>query len=162
LNSGKDRLWHAYTRAVDGLLTHDAVQSMKAYRHHYFVNCYEHSVSVSYVAFRMARALRMDASAAARGGLLHDLYLYDADDLALKKWAAALHHPAVALENAENVCALSDKERNIILAHMWPVATAMPRSGEAAVVCAADKVCAVLELCKIWHRMKMARRIRAA
>ena len=153
----KESLWFEYLETVEGLIDHETVKAMKQYRHHYFVNCYEHSVFVSYIAFRVARQLGLDEEAAARGGLLHDLYLYDSEDPSQYEGLNALYHPPLALENAEKVTELTDKERNIILSHMWPVAKKRPRSKEAVVVCMADKYCAVLELCKIWHRMKVSR-----
>lgn len=155
----KETLWYEYLETVGDLIDHETVKSMEQYRHHYFVNCYEHSVFVSYVAFRMARRMGLDTAAAARGGLLHDLYLYDSEDSSQYQGLNALYHPPLALENAEKVTRLTDKERNIIISHMWPVARRRPRSGEAAVVCIADKFCAVIERCNIWRRMKMATRM---
>ena len=46
---------------------------------------------------------------------------------------------------------LSDKERNIILSHMWPLGGALPRSLEALLVDLVDTFCAGLELSHIYH-----------
>lgn len=158
----KEANWFEYRETVSDLLDNETVQSMKIFRHHHFVNCYEHSVFVSYIAFLMAKRLGLDARAAARGGLLHDLYLYDSENPEEYEGLNALYHPPVALANAEKVCRLTDVERNIIEAHMWPISRTMPKSKEAAVVCAADKFCAMLEVSKIWHRMQMATKTREA
>lgn len=156
----KETLWYEYRETVADLIEHETVLSMKQYRHHRFVNCYEHSVFVSYVAFLLARQMGLDEAAAARGGLLHDLYLYDSEDPTQYEGLNALYHPPLALENAEKVCQLTDKERNIIISHMWPIARHRPRSKEAALVCFVDKYCATMEISKVWHRMKMAARLR--
>lgn len=40
------------------------------------ISCLFHCVFVSYLSFRLCRLLHLDYEAAARGGLLHDLFLY--------------------------------------------------------------------------------------
>ena len=69
--------WRSYCDCVEDLLTSPEVRSMREIRHHPGVSCYEHSVFVSYTAFRLAERMGLDSRTAARGGLLHDLYLYD-------------------------------------------------------------------------------------
>ena len=50
---------------------------------------------------------------------------------------------------------LSTLERNIILAHMWPLALHLPHSREAWVVSLADKMCATAEVVQLFKRMKL-------
>ena len=69
-----------YAACVADLLNSDEVLWMKNIRHHHFVTCYEHSLFVSYVAYRLARHWNIDVREAARAGLLHDLFLYDPKD----------------------------------------------------------------------------------
>ena len=72
--------WQCFLDCVGDLLFTPEVQSMRHIPHHPGTSCYEHSVFVAYVAFRLARRWGLDYLAAARGGLLHDLYLYDPRD----------------------------------------------------------------------------------
>ena len=65
--------WNGFLSCLDGLLNTPQVQSMRCLPHHPGVNCYEHSVFVAYVAFRLGRRWGLDYRACARGGLLHDL-----------------------------------------------------------------------------------------
>ena len=134
-----DTNWQCFLDCVGDLLSAPEVQSMKRLPHHPGVNCYEHSVFVAYMAFRLARRYSLDYKAAARCGLLHDLYLYDPRDRSA--------HPG----------GLSAKERNIIVSHMWPLAIRMPHSREAAVVNVADKFCATAELVGYWRRSRVRR-----
>ena len=46
--------WQAYLACVEELLRAPQVQAMREIRHHPGVSCYEHSVFVSYTAFRLA------------------------------------------------------------------------------------------------------------
>ncbi len=128
------------------------VRRMQAFDQHGDVSTYDHCLAVVRMSVRIDRRLRLgsDRRALARGAMLHDYFLYD--------WHAAptrLHgffHPARALANAERDFALSDRERDIIASHMWPLTFwQIPKSREAWVVCAADKLCALSEtLARFW------------
>ena len=60
--------WHCFLDCVGDLLFTPEVQSMRDIPHHPGTCCYEHSVFVAYVAFRLARRWNLDYMAAARGG----------------------------------------------------------------------------------------------
>jgi len=137
------------------LLESDQVRMMGRWRHHGPVTTLDHSLFVAYNAYRMARWFGMDALAAARGGLLHDLYLYDSKDKSAHPGNQCLDHPVFALRNASALTRLSDLERNITLAHMWPLALHMPQSLEAWTVSLADKLCATVEVLQLWRHLKL-------
>ena len=88
----------------------------------------------------------LDYRAAARAGLLHDLYLYNSREKPSYYGSQCFTHPVVALKNAWALCgSLTPMEENIIVSHMWPLARTMPRYKEALVVNLADKLCATAE-----------------
>ena len=148
----------AFLQCVGPLLESPQVKSMKQWRHHRSVTCYEHSVFVSYVSFRLARYLGWDYRAAARAGLLHDLYLYDPADRSAHPGLQCLDHPEFALHNAEALCPdLSDRERNAIVSHMFPLSVHLPRCREALVVNLADNLCAALELINLYRTRPLQR-----
>ena len=80
----------AFLDCVAPLLESPQVQSMKQWRHHFSITCYDDSLFVSYTAFRLARRFGWDERAAARAGLLHDLYLYDPADRSAHPATSAL------------------------------------------------------------------------
>lgn len=147
----------AYLSCVEDIITTRQVESMKQWRHHFSVTTYDHSLFVSYVAFRLARRMGRDYRMAARMGLLHDLYLYDSHDKSAHPGNQCFDHPVAAVRNAAALVALTEKEENIIVSHMWPLAKTMPRSAEALIVNAADKLCATLEVSYV-SRLKRIRR----
>ena len=147
----------AYMRCVEDLLESPQVNAMKRWKHHFSVTTYEHSLFVSYVAFRLARRWHRDYRMAARMGLLHDLYLYDSHDASAHPGSQCFDHPVAALRNARALVDLSAKEENIIISHMWPLAKTMPHSAEAVIVNAADKLCATLEVSYIWRAKRIQR-----
>lgn len=148
----------AFLDCIAPLLDSHQVQSMKRWRHHFSITCYEHSLFVSYMAFRLARFFGWDFRAAARAGLLHDLYLYDPADRSAHPGNQCLDHPVFALRNARALCAdLSAQEENAILTHMWPLSIHLPRCREAAVVNLADKVCATIEVIRLYRTRRVQR-----
>ncbi|MEG0441016.1 MAG: HD domain-containing protein [Oscillospiraceae bacterium] len=154
----KDDLnFRCFVRCVSDLLTTEQVQKMRQWRHHFDVTCYDHSIFVSYVAFRLARRWRLDYTAAARAGLLHDLYLYDPHDKTAHPGNQCLDHPRFALRNAKSLVELTPVEENCIISHMWPLSPRMPKCKLAVVVNLADKICATLEVSHIYNVMQVRR-----
>jgi len=148
----------AFLECVGALLDTGEVSSMKRWRHHFSITCYQHSLFVSYVAFRLARYFGWDYRAAARAGLLHDLYLYDPADGSAHPGNQCLDHPEFALRNASALCPdLTDKEKNAIVSHMFPLAVHLPRSRVAVAVNLADKLCATLEVVHIYQTRRVQR-----
>ncbi len=141
---------------VADLLQSPAVRSMERLPQHGDVSCLEHSVCVAYVSYWMCKKLGLSYREAARGGLLHDLFLYD--------WHKDPHkgphgftHPRTALQNAERLFPLTDCERDIIVKHMWPLTLRPPRYRESFVVSCADKFCAAAEGLRFYHLLKFSR-----
>ena len=72
---------------------------------------------------------------------LHDFYLYDWHNCSNITHWHGFKHARIARYNAETVFKLTDKEKDIIQSHMWPLSpTDIPHSREAALVCMADKM----------------------
>lgn len=148
-----------FTQTTQELLDSAQVRMMGRWKHHGPVTTLDHSLFVAYCSYRVARFLHMDAAAAARGGLLHDLYLYDSRDKSAHPGNQCFDHPRAAAKNAAAITKLSPKERNIILSHMWPLGGALPRSKEAWLVDLVDTVCAGLELSRICHPSRLRERL---
>ncbi len=135
-----------YQKCIADLIDHESVQQMEGFRHHYRTNCLAHSLNVSYFSYRICRFCNMDYRSAARGALLHDLFLYDWRETDLEEGRHAFVHPRIALQNATDVSELNDIEQDIVLKHMWPLTPHMPSFKESLVVCMMDKYCTTLEL----------------
>ena len=155
LSRVSDANLEAFYAQVGDLAATPEVQKMKQFHHHGKMLCYNHSMFVSYISYRLARRFRWDARAAARGGLLHDLYLYNNRDKSAHPGWQCFDHPVAAWRNARELTELSQKEENIILSHMWPLARFRPRSREAALVDFVDTLCATLELCRIYRPIRL-------
>ena len=99
-----------FVKTTAELLGSEQVRMMGRWKHHGPVTTLDHSLFVAYLSYRAARTLGLDAAAAARGGLLHDLYLYDSRDKSAHPGWQCFDHPRAAARNAEQVTELTDKE----------------------------------------------------
>lgn len=148
-----------FIAATQELLGSEQVRMMGRWNHHGPITTLDHSLFVAYLSFRAAKALGLDELAAARGGLLHDLYLYDSKDKSAHPGWQCFDHPRAAARNAEGLTRLSAKERNIILSHMWPLGGQLPRSREAWLVDLVDTFCAGLELLRVYRPSVLRERL---
>ena len=148
-----------FCRLTGELLESEPVRMMGRWQHHGRITTLDHSLFVAYWSYRAAKALGLDARAAARGGLLHDLYLYDSKDKSAHPGWQCFDNPRAAARNAGELTQLSDKERNIILSHMWPLGGALPRSREAWLVDLVDTLCAGLEMSRVYHPARLRERL---
>ena len=134
-----------YKACINDLIEHDAVISMKNFSQHGKMNCLEHSINVSYCSYLICKRFRLDYNSAARGGLLHDLFLYDWHTTKLERGLHGFTHPHAALKNANLYFQLNDMEKDIIVKHMWPLTIKLPKYKESFVIVLMDKYCTLIE-----------------
>lgn len=130
---------------VTDLLEREEVKKLEEITQHYHSTRLEHSISVSYHSFCIARKFNLDKRAIARAGLLHDLFYYDWRTTKFDEGTHAYMHPRIACANAEKLTVLSDLEKDIIIKHMWGATMALPKYKESFVVTMVDKYCACHE-----------------
>lgn len=137
----------AYLALVEDILANEEVRTMDGYTQHGTTTCLRHCINVSYLSYLYCLAHGLDAAAAARGGLLHDLFLYDWHTYrrAPGERLHGFEHPRKALANARRLFALSRTEQDIIAHHMFPLTLTPPRTREACVVTMFDKYCSLME-----------------
>lgn len=135
-----------YMLYVEDLIFREEVQKLGEFTQHHYTTRLEHSISVSYKSYKLAKRWHGDARATARAGLLHDLFYYDWRDTKFPEGSHAYVHPRIAAQNAEKITELSDLERDIIIKHMWLATIAFPRYKESYIVTIVDKYCACQEV----------------
>ena len=90
-----------FAACLNGLEDEPMVRAMDAIPQHVKgVSCYDHCLFVAYVGFRLCRIFGLDYRAAARAGLLHDLYLQKWEQTDVGRFRRLVIHPQLALENA--------------------------------------------------------------
>lgn len=132
---------------ISDLVSSDTVKEMKNYKQHYETTCFEHCKMVAYYSYLVCKKYGLDYISAARAGMLHDLFLYDWHFRKNgRKGLHAFTHPKTAFENASKLFDLNEKEKDIILKHMWPVTFfRLPKYKESYVITFVDKYCAIVE-----------------
>lgn len=133
---------------LNDIISNETVKKMKNFRQHYDTSTYEHCLNVSYISYKICKKLKLDYNAAARGSMLHDLFLYDwrtNRNLSGFTRAHAFVHPKIALDNSSKLFDLTKKEKDIIVKHMWPVTLKFPKYPESFIVTFVDKYSAIKE-----------------
>ena len=146
--SYRDNQREEFYECVRDLLRHPVILRMKLYPHHGNSSCYDHSVHVAYYNYMWCKFFHLNARSAARGGLLHDLFLYDWHTHAKEtgEYFHGLTHPRKALKNANKFFELDNIEKDIIYTHMWPVTLfRLPRTKEGWITVITDKYCSSCE-----------------
>lgn len=135
-----------YKEYVSEILKHPDVKTMKEFIQHSDVTTLDHCLDVSYKSFIVCKRLHLDCRAGARGGLLHDFYLYDWHETKPKEGKHGFVHPRIALNNANKHFKLNRREQDIIIKHMFPLTWRFPRYAESWVVTLVDKWIAIKEI----------------
>ena len=133
-----------YKSIVDHILISDEFNKIKKYEHH-GVTRFDHSLKVSYYSYRLAKMLKLDSEEVARGGLLHDFFISSDDRNGKERFVSTFVHPKMAVENADSIFNISEKEKDIIRTHMFPVNLAVPKYAESWLVNLVDKAVGISE-----------------
>lgn len=135
-----------FDNILSDILTNKTVQKMKQYIQHYDTSCFDHCYNVAWLTYKICKFLHLDYVQATRAAMLHDLFLYDwrVKSKTRSRWHA-FKHPFIAMTMASKEFDLTNKEKDIILKHMWPVTIIPPKSLEGFCVTFADKYSAIYE-----------------
>ena len=135
-----------FQEIINELISNKTVQQMKQYRQHYDTTCFEHCYNAAYYCYCICKKYHLDYRSATRAAMLHDLFLYDwRQRQADRKGLHAFTHGKTACQNACQLFDLNEKEKDIIIKHMWPVTISFPKSIEGFILTFVDKYCALSE-----------------
>lgn len=130
---------------IKDIIENEKVQEMKKYRQHFDTNTFDHCYMVSYYCYKICKKLNWDYKSITRAAMLHDFFLYDWREKNERKGLHAFTHGRIACENACKIFDLSEKEKDMIIKHMWPVSPKMPKSKEGIVLTFVDKYSTLAE-----------------
>ncbi len=135
-----------FISTIADILNNETVKEMKKYRQHCDTNCFEHCITASYLCYKICKKHNLDYKSCSRAAMIHDLFLYDwRKKSPNRKGLHAFTHPKTAYLNASKLFNLNEKEKDIILKHMWPVTLSLPKYKESFVLTFVDKKCALFE-----------------
>lgn len=148
-----------YYSCVEDLLNDKDVLSMNDFCQHGDTSTLEHSLDVSFKSYKLSKSLALDYVSTARGGLLHDFFLYDWHNTKKDQRPHGLKHPKAALLNAKARFEINKVEEDIIVKHMWPLTFWAPKYKEAWIVSYIDTVCSLEETFEYRLRMLSLKKI---
>ena len=135
------------------IIASENFRNTRNYIQHGSMPVYRHCMDVADQSIKISKLLRVNCNEREliRGALLHDYFLYDWHDKYRDNYQRlhGFYHPGIALRNAQKEYSLSDREKDIIKKHMWPLTIVPPACREAWIVTAADKYCSLLETLKL-------------
>ncbi len=139
----------SFYECIRDIIQCSEVKELKEITHHICTTRFQHCLNVSYYSFIICRLFSLDEKAAARAGMLHDLFYYNRKEYNSHKSKGQISHSQMhsfmAAENAAKLVEINDLERDIIEKHMWPVTRKLPKYRESYVITFVDKYCAILE-----------------
>ena len=127
-----------YIEIVKDILDNEEFNKIKDIEHH-GISRYEHSLKVSYRAYKIAKKHNLNYVEVARGGLLHDFFLSDEERTTKDRIVSTFVHPKKALKKSKEIFEVSNLEADIIRSHMFPVNLKVPRYKESWLVNMVDK-----------------------
>ena len=133
---------------LNKLLEDPRIIRLCTFPQHHGSNTLVHCIAVAKRSFALAEKFGwdIDERELARGAMLHDYYQYDIKEEGLSAYKHGTSHPEIAMKKADKDFHLTEKEKNIIRGHMWPLTLAHPpKSREAILVSLADKEIATRE-----------------
>lgn len=149
----RKRFYRLLKEYASDIISSENFQGTRNYIQHGTMPVYRHCMDVANQSIRISKFLRVNCNERelVRGALLHDYFLYDWHDKCRDNYQR-LHgffHPGIALKNAQKEYYLSEREKDIIKKHMWPLTIIPPVCREAWIVTTADKYCSLLETLKL-------------
>lgn len=136
-----------FASLTQDILHHSEFEKLKDFFHHTH-HIYDHVVRVAYLSYYFSKLFGLDYTSSARGGLLHDFFLYDWREKKKNDNKRSLHgkeHPYIALDNAMLYFDVNKKETDIITKHMFPKTKERPLYAESIIVSVMDKVSTIIE-----------------
>lgn len=131
---------------ISDMIENNTVKQMHDFKQHYETTCFEHCLVASYYCYLLCKKFNLDYISCSRAAMVHDLFLYDWHKRQNgRKGLHAFTHPQTAYDNASKLFYLNEKEKDIILKHMWPVTLALPKYKESYILTLVDKYCALNE-----------------
>ncbi len=131
---------------ISDILEYDKYMKLKEFNHHWEYSIFDHCVNVAYNSYRISKLLGLDYVSTTRGGMLHDFFLYNWKIHKPKEGVHGKVHPMIAYKNASEKFVLNEKEKDIILKHMFPLTLQPPKYLESWIVCVIDTFCAIKEM----------------
>lgn len=115
--------------------------------HHGEITVLDHSLHVAFTALELSeKCYNIDEESLVKICLLHDYFEHNENISKTERIKKGLFHPFESSQKSMDDFNVNEKERNAIIAHMFPITVEIPNSKEAWILTLADKIVAYEEL----------------
>lgn len=128
-----------YTIIIKDILENKKFNKLDKIEHH-GTSRLMHSKRVSYYSYKICKYMHLDYIAAARAGLLHDFFYSNDNRTKTERLKSTFVHPKKSLENSIKYFNINEKEKNIVVSHMFPININIPKYAESWIVSIVDKI----------------------
>lgn len=104
-----------------------------------------HSIKVSYYSYLISKKLGLDYETTAKAGLLHDFFSTPNNKTLRESTESLFNHAKIAADNANRQFGITEKEKNIIETHMFPLTLKPSKFAEGWIVSLVDKGVGIFE-----------------
>lgn len=131
-----------FQEIIKPIIDNKEFRRLKTVSHH-GISRFDHSLRVAYFSYKVSKKLHLEYKETTEAALLHDFFIDEVDDVnSIKKLRC---HPNYAVENATKHFDLTDRQKDIIKTHMFPITFTPPKYIESWVVDLVDDCSAVYE-----------------
>lgn len=127
---------------IKPIIDNEEFRKLKSVSHH-GISRFDHSLRVAYFSYRISKLLHLSYKETAEAALLHDFFVDEVDDenglFKLRR------HPEHAVKNATKYFDLTDRQKDIIKTHMFPITFTPPKYIESWIVDIVDDFSAIYE-----------------
>lgn len=121
---------------------------------HHGVSRYGHSLRVAKGVYKVTKVLHLNYEEATRAAMLHDFFFsYQLEENGECK--NLVEHQKMALLNASAYYELTNRQKNMIESHMFPLCVKLPKYKESFCLTVVDKCVAIKEQCQFKLAMKL-------
>ena len=150
LSAWREAAMRSLYRYLNEVRKNSRLDETEKFIQHGDTTCLLHTAAVAYYSIKLAECLglKVNRKELIRGALLHDYFLYDWHDGKKGRRIHGFTHPSRALRNAMEDFELTEREKDIIKKHMFPLTPIPPKFRESILVCIVDKYCSLYETIK--------------
>ncbi len=131
-----------FNEIIRNYVIHPKFQETKLYTHHGHTR-YEHSLRVAYYTYKVTKKLHLNYKEATVAALLHDFFLDEV--IEEKSYSRMRHHPKIALKNATKYFDINEKQKDMIVTHMFPITLTPPSYLEGWLLDIIDDIISIYE-----------------
>ncbi|MBQ2639415.1 MAG: HD domain-containing protein [Bacilli bacterium] len=127
---------------IKPIIDNKEFRKLKSVAHH-GISRFDHSLRVAYFSYKISKILHLNYKETTEAALLHDFFVDEVEEE--NSLMKLRRHPNHAVNNASKYFDLTDRQKDIIKTHMFPITFTPPKYIESWIVDIVDDFSAIYE-----------------